>query len=107
MLDGSRGGAGPGVPMVSIRGLRKSYGGHLVLDDVDLEVGAAEVVVIAGPSGSGKSTLCRCINRLEVPDSGEVTIGGQPVPLEGRQLARIRAEVGMVFHKPASARGPA
>ncbi|WP_018384787.1 amino acid ABC transporter ATP-binding protein [Wenjunlia vitaminophila] len=85
--------------MVSIRGLRKSYGGHLVLDDVDLEVGAAEVVVIAGPSGSGKSTLCRCINRLEVPDSGEVTIGGQPVPLEGRQLARIRAEVGMVFQQ--------
>ncbi|MCH0564843.1 MULTISPECIES: amino acid ABC transporter ATP-binding protein [unclassified Streptomyces] len=85
--------------MVRIRGLRKSFGSHLVLDDVDLDVGAGEVVVIAGPSGSGKSTLCRCINRLEVPDAGEITVGGHPVPHEGRELARMRAEVGMVFQQ--------
>nr|WP_275676300.1 MULTISPECIES: amino acid ABC transporter ATP-binding protein [unclassified Streptomyces] len=99
MHDGTKGGAGPGGPMVRIRGLRKSFGSHLVLDDVDLDVGAGEVVVIAGPSGSGKSTLCRCINRLEVPDAGEITVGGHPVPHEGRELARMRAEVGMVFQQ--------
>ena len=68
-----------------------------VLRDVDLVVGSAEVVVVIGPSGSGKSTLCRCINRLETIDSGRICIDGVPLPEEGRELARLRAQVGMVF----------
>ncbi|MBA2608703.1 MAG: amino acid ABC transporter ATP-binding protein [Actinobacteria bacterium] len=67
------------------------------LRDVDLTVDAGEVVVVIGPSGSGKSTLCRTINRLEPIDSGTITIDGQPLPEEGRALARLRADVGMVF----------
>jgi glutamate transport system ATP-binding protein len=85
--------------MVRIRGLQKSFGDHLVLDGIDLDVDAGEVVVVAGPSGSGKSTLCRCINRLEVADAGEISVAGRPVPSEGRALARLRAEVGMVFQQ--------
>ncbi len=65
--------------------------------DVDLTVDAGEVVVVIGPSGSGKSTLCRTINRLEPINSGTITIDGQPLPEEGRALARLRADVGMVF----------
>ncbi len=68
-----------------------------VLRDIDLSVGAGEVVVVIGPSGSGKSTLCRCINRLETIDSGSICIDGVPLPEEGRELARLRAQVGMVF----------
>ncbi|GAA3817583.1 amino acid ABC transporter ATP-binding protein [Streptomyces chiangmaiensis] len=85
--------------MVRIRGLRKSYGEHVVLQDIDMDIARGEVVVVAGPSGSGKSTLCRCINRLEVADAGDITVAGRPVPLEGRELARLRAEVGMVFQQ--------
>ncbi len=62
-----------------------------------MTVDAGEVVVVIGPSGSGKSTLCRTINRLEPIDSGTITIDGQPLPEEGRALARLRADVGMVF----------
>ncbi|MDP9421089.1 MAG: amino acid ABC transporter ATP-binding protein [Actinomycetota bacterium] len=68
-----------------------------MLRDIDLSVGAGEVVVVIGPSGSGKSTLCRCINRLETIDSGSICIDGVPLPEEGRELARLRAQVGMVF----------
>ncbi|MGI5513470.1 amino acid ABC transporter ATP-binding protein [Streptomyces sp. CA-106131] len=85
--------------MVRIRGLRKSYGEHVVLHDIDMDIARGEVVVVAGPSGSGKSTLCRCINRLEVADAGDISVAGRPVPLEGRELARLRAEVGMVFQQ--------
>ncbi|MER5916732.1 amino acid ABC transporter ATP-binding protein [Streptomyces sp. NPDC001982] len=85
--------------MVRIRGLRKSYGEHVVLHDIDMDIARGEVVVVAGPSGSGKSTFCRCINRLEVADAGEISVAGRPVPLEGRELARLRAEVGMVFQQ--------
>jgi glutamate transport system ATP-binding protein len=60
-------------------------------------VAAGEVVVVLGASGSGKSTLCRCINRLESHDAGSITIDGVPLPEEGKELARLRAEVGMVF----------
>ncbi|MEO8696992.1 MAG: amino acid ABC transporter ATP-binding protein, partial [Acidimicrobiales bacterium] len=70
-----------------------------VLRDIDLTVARGEVVVVLGPSGSGKSTLCRCINRLERIDSGTITIDGQPLPEEGRALARLRADVGMVFQQ--------
>ncbi|WP_158880280.1 amino acid ABC transporter ATP-binding protein [Amycolatopsis anabasis] len=84
-------------PLVKIRGVRKSFGAARVLTDIDLEVRRGEVVVIIGPSGSGKSTLCRCINRLETADEGTVEIDGTALPEEGKELARLRAEVGMVF----------
>ncbi|MFP5218480.1 MAG: amino acid ABC transporter ATP-binding protein [Actinomycetes bacterium] len=80
-----------------MRGVNKHFGPLHVLKDIDLEVGRGEVVVVIGPSGSGKSTLCRAINRLEPIDEGEIRIDGKPLPLEGKELARLRAEVGMVF----------
>ncbi|GGO19792.1 arginine ABC transporter ATP-binding protein [Microbispora rosea subsp. aerata] len=83
--------------MIRARGLNKWFGDHHVLHDVDLDVARGEVVVVIGPSGSGKSTLCRCLNRLEPADSGEILVDGVPVPEEGRALARLRADVGMVF----------
>jgi glutamate transport system ATP-binding protein len=87
----------PGEPLVVMRAVNKHFGHVHVLRDVDTTVGRGEVVVIIGPSGSGKSTLCRTINRLEPIDSGEITFDGQPLPAEGRDLARLRADVGMVF----------
>ncbi|MEU5945469.1 amino acid ABC transporter ATP-binding protein [Micromonospora sp. NPDC047465] len=83
--------------MVAVRGLQKWFGPLHVLKDIDLTVAAGEVVVVVGPSGSGKSTLCRCLNRLEVAGDGDVEIDGEPLPAEGRKLARLRADVGMVF----------
>ncbi|AZQ74158.1 MULTISPECIES: amino acid ABC transporter ATP-binding protein [Streptomyces] len=84
-------------PLIELRGVNKHYGKLHVLKDVNLTVGRGEVVVVIGPSGSGKSTLCRTINRLEPVESGTITLDGQPLPEEGRDLARLRAEVGMVF----------
>ena len=77
--------------------VNKSFGNLHVLKDVDLTVDRGEVVVVIGPSGSGKSTLCRCINRLEPIDSGTITIDGTALPEEGKALAKLRADVGMVF----------
>ena len=88
---------GRGVPMISISGVNKHFGALHVLKDIDLEVERGQVVVILGPSGSGKSTLCRIINRLETIDSGVVAVDGEVLPTEGRDLARLRSEVGMVF----------
>jgi len=82
---------------VLLEGVEKWFGDVHALRDVDLEVAAGEVVVVLGPSGSGKSTLCRCINRLETIDAGRIWIDGVPLPAEGKALARLRAEVGMVF----------
>ncbi|GAA0389890.1 amino acid ABC transporter ATP-binding protein [Streptomyces luteireticuli] len=84
-------------PLIELRGVNKHYGDLHVLQDIDLTVGRGEVVVIIGPSGSGKSTLCRTINRLEPVESGTILLDGQPLPDEGRALARLRADVGMVF----------
>ncbi|WP_439117214.1 amino acid ABC transporter ATP-binding protein [Nocardioides oceani] len=75
----------------------KWFGDLHVLKDVDLRIGRGEVVVVIGPSGSGKSTLCRAINRLEPIDKGTITLDGKPLPEEGKELAALRAEVGMVF----------
>ena len=86
-----------GQPLVVMRGVNKHFGSLHVLRDVDTTVARGEVVVVIGPSGSGKSTLCRAINRLEPIDSGEITFDGRPLPAEGRELARLRADVGMVF----------
>jgi glutamate transport system ATP-binding protein len=85
------------TPLVVIDRVSKSFGDVRALRDVSLTVDAGEVVVVIGPSGSGKSTLCRCINRLEPVDSGTITIDGVPLPDEGRALARLRADIGMVF----------
>ena len=85
------------TPIIELRHVDKHFGDLHVLKDVSLSVGKGEVVVVIGPSGSGKSTLCRAINRLETIDSGEILIEGQPLPEEGRELAAMRAELGMVF----------
>jgi glutamate transport system ATP-binding protein len=86
-------------PLVVMTQVNKTFGHNHVLRDIDLTVDRGEVVVVLGPSGSGKSTLCRCINRLERIDSGTITVDGQPLPEEGRDLARLRADVGMVFQQ--------
>jgi glutamate transport system ATP-binding protein len=85
------------APLVELRKVAKRFGDLQALVDIDLEVDRGEVVVVVGPSGSGKSTLCRTINRLETIDSGTILIDGQPLPEEGRPLARLRADIGMVF----------
>ena len=86
-----------GVPMISIKGVDKHFGPLHVLKDINLEIDRGQVVVVLGPSGSGKSTLCRTINRLETIDSGSIAIDGEALPSEGRKLAQLRSEVGMVF----------
>ena len=85
------------VPMIELRHVEKHYGDLHVLRDISLSVRKGEVVVIIGPSGSGKSTLCRSINRLEPIDSGEILLEGEPIPQEGKKLAELRAQIGMVF----------
>jgi len=85
------------VPMVSLAGVEKHFGALHVLQNINLKVMPREVVVVIGPSGSGKSTLCRTINRLETIDSGEIKVDGNRLPVEGSPLARLRADVGMVF----------
>ncbi|MFF5490102.1 amino acid ABC transporter ATP-binding protein [Streptomyces virginiae] len=84
-------------PLIELRNVNKHFGALHVLRDIDLTVGRGEVVVVIGPSGSGKSTLCRAINRLESVESGTILIDGEALPAEGKELARLRAEVGMVF----------
>jgi glutamate transport system ATP-binding protein len=83
--------------LIVLKGVNKWFGPLHVLQDVDLAVERGEVVVVIGPSGSGKSTLCRAINRLEPVNSGTITFDGRPLPAEGRALAQLRSEVGMVF----------
>ncbi len=85
------------TPLVVLEGVNKYFGDLQALKDIDLTVDRGEVVVVIGPSGSGKSTLCRCINRLETIDSGRILIDGVALPEEGKALAAIRADVGMVF----------
>ena len=86
-----------GGPLVLMEKVNKHFGPLHVLRDIDLTVDRGEVVVIIGPSGSGKSTLCRTINRLEPIQSGRIEIDGVRLPEEGKELARLRADVGMVF----------
>ncbi|MFC0439971.1 amino acid ABC transporter ATP-binding protein [Kutzneria buriramensis] len=97
------------TPLVRVRGLRKSFGSHVVLDDVDLDVHEGEVAVLLGPSGAGKSTLLRCVNHLERPDAGFVQVGGEVIgyrhsrrrlyELPARAITRQRAQIGMVFQQ--------
>ncbi len=97
------------APLLQIRGLRKSFGSHLVLDGIDLDIAEGEVSVLLGPSGSGKSTLLRCVNHLEKPDAGYIEMAGDIIGYrqEGRHLrelspsavTRQRARIGMVFQQ--------
>ncbi len=93
----AHGGAENTSPLVVLDKVNKHFGDLHVLRDIDLTIRHGEVVVVIGPSGSGKSTLCRTINRLEPVDSGTITFDGQPLPAEGRALARLRSDIGMVF----------
>ncbi|MBP8539220.1 amino acid ABC transporter ATP-binding protein [Streptomyces sp. MK37H] len=86
-----------GEPLIELRGVNKHFGALHVLRDIELTVGRGEVVVVIGPSGGGKSTLIRTINRLETVQSGSIVVDGRQLPDEGKELARLRAEVGMVF----------
>ncbi|MBH0025344.1 amino acid ABC transporter ATP-binding protein [Salinibacterium sp. SWN248] len=86
-----------GEPLVVIDHVNKHYGELHVLKDISTTIKRGEVVVVIGPSGSGKSTLCRAINRLETIDDGTITIDGKLLPEEGSGLAKLRADVGMVF----------
>ncbi|WP_427876897.1 amino acid ABC transporter ATP-binding protein [Gardnerella sp. 2492-Sm] len=85
------------LPLVELSHVEKHFGKLHVLKDINLSINKGEVVVIIGPSGSGKSTMCRTINRLETIDSGDIRIDGKALPQEGKELAALRAEVGMVF----------
>jgi glutamate transport system ATP-binding protein len=86
-------------PLVVLAGVNKHFGELHVLRGIDMQISRGEVVVVIGPSGSGKSTLCRVINRLETIESGTITIDGVPLPAEGKDLAKLRSEVGMVFQQ--------
>lgn len=83
--------------MITLTGVNKYFGEFQALKDINLDIPSGQVVVVLGPSGSGKSTLCRTINRLETIDTGEIRIDGELLPEEGKDLARLRSEVGMVF----------
>ena len=96
-VETSRTSAAQGEPLVVLDGVNKWFGDLHVLQDINVTIKRGEVVVVIGPSGSGKSTLCRAINRLETIDKGTITLDGQPLPQEGKALANLRAEVGMVF----------
>ncbi|HEV2756457.1 MAG TPA: amino acid ABC transporter ATP-binding protein [Actinomycetota bacterium] len=85
--------------LVVLDDVRKSFGSNVVLDGIDLSIDHGEAVVVAGPSGSGKSTLLRCINALETIDSGEIIFDGQSIPNAGKDIYRIRADIGMVFQQ--------
>jgi len=85
--------------MIEISGANKYFGDYHALRNINLEIGRGDVVVVLGPSGSGKSTLCRTINRLETIEEGSISIDGTLLPEEGRDLAKLRADVGMVFQQ--------
>jgi glutamate transport system ATP-binding protein len=86
-----------GAALVVLDKVNKHFGDLHVLRDINLTVGRGEVLIVIGPSGAGKSTMCRAINRLETIDSGTIYLDGVPLPAEGKELARLRADVGMVF----------
>jgi ABC-type polar amino acid transport system ATPase subunit len=88
-----------GLPLIRAEELRKSFGDNLVLDDIDLEVGVGEVLVVIGPSGSGKSTLLRCLNLLEPLDSGRIFLEGVEITRKGVDVSAVRTRIGIVFQQ--------
>ena len=88
-----------GVPVVKAEAIKKSFGHHVVLDGIDLDVGTGEALVVIGASGSGKSTLLRCINLLEPIDSGRVFLEGKEITRKGAKVAAIRQRIGIVFQQ--------
>jgi polar amino acid transport system ATP-binding protein len=97
MSDSSRGTSAA----ILLENVEKRFGDHVVLQNVSLKVGAGQVFALVGPSGAGKSTLLRCINLLELPTSGSITVDGVSIrvdqPVKGKELAALRSRVGMVF----------
>jgi len=91
------GDADKGEAIVQLHGVTKKFGDTVVFQDVDLDVGVSEVVVLIGPSGAGKSTLLRCVNGLEQITSGEIVVAGQTLSYDQKHLNRIRSRIGMVF----------
>jgi polar amino acid transport system ATP-binding protein len=87
------------VPVVRLEGVRKSFGELVVLDGIDLQVAAGEVLVVIGPSGSGKSTLLRCTNLLEPLDSGSIFLEGDEITRKGTDVSAVRQRIGMVFQQ--------
>ncbi|MDT4937338.1 MAG: hypothetical protein QOG80_1009 [Pseudonocardiales bacterium] len=89
------------LPILQLEDVRKEFNGHVAVDGVSLDVEAGQVLAIIGPSGSGKSTLLRCINLLEIPDSGRITVDGRCTDARGgvsrRDLMQLRRTAGMVF----------
>ena len=85
--------------IVELSGVRKAFDGNVVLEGIDLGIDRGESIVVAGPSGSGKSTMLRCVNGLETIDAGSITFDGQRVDTAGRGIARLRADIGMVFQQ--------
>ncbi len=88
-----------GGPIVELAAVRKAFGDNVVLDGIDLRIERGEAIVVAGPSGSGKSTMLRCINGLESIDGGEIAFDGQRIATTGKELARLRTRIGMVFQQ--------
>ena len=97
VLEEERPRSASGEPLVELAGVNKWFGELHVLKDINVSVKSGEVVVVIGPSGGGKSTLCRAINRLETIQEGTISLDGKLLPEEGKALAQLRAEVGMVF----------
>ena len=85
--------------LVVLERVRKSFGDNVVLDNIDLDISKGEAVVVAGPSGSGKSTMLRCINALETVDSGDIRFDGVSIPQAGKNIYKLRAQIGMVFQQ--------
>jgi polar amino acid transport system ATP-binding protein len=85
------------MPILALNGISKRFGAHVALDDISLAIEPGEVVAIIGRSGSGKTTLLRCINGLEVPDSGEIVFDGRRVERSRASLRALRGEIGIVF----------
>ncbi|HVF52939.1 MAG TPA: amino acid ABC transporter ATP-binding protein [Actinomycetota bacterium] len=85
--------------LVELKGVSKSFGSNLVLDDINLSIRGGEAIVVAGPSGSGKSTMLRCINALETVDSGDILFAGRSIRDAGKGIFKLRAEMGMVFQQ--------
>ena len=98
-MGDQKNGAASNEPLVVLDKVTKSFGGNVVLKDIDLRIGRTEAIVVAGPSGSGKSTMLRCINALEKIDSGEITFDGRSISSAGNDIYGMRADIGMVFQQ--------